>query len=176
MKTKNSQHRWLQDENDRIEPTSTDQRQLLTTKPNAKQGPVESVVSNDKMDRFKSPTTDWASPEDLNKKLWLKSLSNTEAKYSNIERECLAVLFGLGKFQYYIHGRHTLVETDHSPLEQVFKKNIAEAPARLQRMLSRCLKFDIQVQYKRGVAIPVADDLSRISVKGEIPVKQERAY
>ena len=28
-------------------------------------------------------------------------------------------------------GRHTLVETDHSPLEQIFKKKIAEAPARL---------------------------------------------
>lgn len=55
-------------------------------------------------------------------------LNNTESRYSNIERECLAVMFGLEKFEYYLLGRHTLVEADHSPLEQIFKKNTAEAP------------------------------------------------
>ena len=34
-------------------------------------------------------------------------------------------------------GRQTVVESDHSPLEQIFKKNIADAPARLQRILLR---------------------------------------
>ena len=64
-----------------------------------------------------------------------RSLTGAESRYSNIERECLAVMYGLEKFEYYLMGRHTLVETDHSPLEQIFKKNVAEAPARLQRML-----------------------------------------
>ena len=91
-----------------------------------------------------------------------RSLTNTESRYSNIERECLAVMFGLEKFEYYLLGRHTLVETDHSPLEQIFKKNIAEAPARLQRLLLRCMKFDIEVRYRRGETIPVADALSRV--------------
>ena len=84
----------------------------------------------------------------------------TESRYSNIERECLAMMFGLEKFEYYLFGRHTLVETDHSPLEQIFKKNIAEALARLQRLLLRCMKFDIEVKYRRGETIPVADALS----------------
>ena len=91
-----------------------------------------------------------------------RSLTETESRYSNIERECLAVMFGLEKFEYYLFGRHTLVETDHSPLEQIFKKNIAEAPARLQRLLLRCMKFDIEVRYRRGETIPVADALSRV--------------
>ena len=90
-----------------------------------------------------------------------RSLTGTESRYSNIERECLAVMFGVEKFEYYLLGRHTLVETDHSPLEQIFKKNIAEAPARLQRLLLRCMKFDIEVRYRRGETIPVADALSR---------------
>ena len=71
-------------------------------------------------------------------------------------------MFGLEKFEYYLLWRHTLVETDHSPLEQIFKKNIAEAPARLQRLLLRCIKFDIEVRYRRGKTIPVADVLSRV--------------
>ena len=66
-----------------------------------------------------------------------RSLSDAETRYSNIERECLAVQYGLEKFEYYLMGRHTVVESDHSPLEQIFRKNIAEAPSRLQRMRSR---------------------------------------
>lgn len=61
----------------------------------------------------------------------------------------------LEKFEFYLLGRHTLIETVHSTLEQIFKKNIAEAPARLQRLLLRCLKFDIEVKYRRGENIPV---------------------
>ena len=91
-----------------------------------------------------------------------RSLTPTETRYSNIERETLAVVFGLEKFEYYLLGRQVLVETDHSPLEQIFKKNLAEVPSRLQRFILRCLKFDIQVKYKPGKTIPVADALSRV--------------
>ena len=58
------------------------------------------------------------------------------------------------------------VETDHSPLEQIFKKNINEAPGWLQRLLLRCLRFDVNVQYKPGRSIPVADALSRVCHTG----------
>ena len=92
-------------------------------------------------------------------------LEAIKSRSSNIERECLALMFGLGIFEYYLLGRHTLVETDHSPLEQIFKKNIAEVPARLQRLLLRCMKFDVEVKYRRGETIPVADALSRVCFK-----------
>ena len=91
-----------------------------------------------------------------------RSLTEAESRYSNIERECLAVTYGLEKFEYYLLGRSVTVETDHSPLEQIFKKNINEAPSRLQRLLLRCLRFDVHVQYKQGRSIPVADALSRV--------------
>ena len=93
---------------------------------------------------------------------WHPGHSDAESRYSNIERECLAVTYGLEKFEYYLLGRNVTVETDHSPLEQIFKKNINEAPGRLQRLLLRCLLFDVNVQYKPGRSIPVADALSRV--------------
>ena len=104
-----------------------------------------------------------------------RSLTDTESRYSNIERECLAVQNGLEKFEYYLMGRHTLVETDHSPLEQIFKKNVADAPARLQRMILGCLKFDIDVRYKPGIKVPVADALSRVCIPPK-PIDQPEEH
>ena len=59
------------------------------------------------------------------------SLTDGETRYCNIERECITVQYGLDKFENYLLGRHILVETDHSKLEQIFKKIVAEALAHL---------------------------------------------
>lgn len=59
-----------------------------------------------------------------------KLLTATESHYSNIEREMLAVLFGLEKFHYYAYGRPVVVESDHKPLEAIFKKYLSNAPPR----------------------------------------------
>ena len=66
---------------------------------------------------------------------------------------------------------HSLVETDHPPLAEIFKKNIADAPARLQRLLLRCLKFEIELRYRRQENIPVTDALSLMCLK-----KEERTF
>ena len=57
---------------------------------------------------------------------------------------CLAVMYGLENFEYYTLGRHILVETDHSPLEQIFKKKhcwstskIAESTAAVPQVRHR---------------------------------------
>ena len=55
-----------------------------------------------------------------------RTLTDTKKRYSNIERECMAVAYGLEKFEFYLLGRTTTIETDHSPIEQIFKKNIRE--------------------------------------------------
>ena len=43
------------------------------------------------------------------------SLTETESKYCNIEREMLGIVFGLEKFHHYAYGRHVTIETDHKP-------------------------------------------------------------
>ena len=68
-----------------------------------------------------------------------RSLTEAESRYSNIEHDCLAVTYALEKFQYYLLGWSVTVKTNHSPLEQIVKKNINEAPSRLQTLLLRCL-------------------------------------
>ena len=72
-----------------------------------------------------------------------KLLSETESRYSNIEREMLAA--------------------DHKPLEAIFKKHLASAPPRIARMMLRIQRYDAQIKYVPGKDIPIANALSRIS-------------
>ena len=55
-------------------------------------------------------------------------LTNTEKRYSNFERECLAVAYGLEKFEFYFLGRTAIIETGHSPLGQILKKKHQRKP------------------------------------------------
>ena len=57
------------------------------------------------------------------------------------------------------------VESDHKPLQSVFKKSLLCAPCRLQRMMLRLQRYNLQVVYKQGTQMFVADHLSRALLK-----------
>ena len=50
-----------------------------------------------------------------------RSLNSAEKNYAQIEKELLAILFGCTQYHQYISSKHVTVETDHKPLEYVFK-------------------------------------------------------
>ena len=54
-----------------------------------------------------------------------KSLTGTEHRYSNIEREVLGILHGLKNFHHYCFVREGHVITSHKPLVAVFKNDMA---------------------------------------------------
>ena len=92
-----------------------------------------------------------------------KALTPTEQRYANIEREMLACVFGAERFHTYVFGREFTIESDHKPLEQINLKNLADTPARLQRMLLRLQNYDVTIKYRPGKEMLVADALSRYS-------------
>ena len=61
-----------------------------------------------------------------------KSLTDTETRYANIERELLAIVFACQRFNTYVLGRPFTVESDHKPLEMIHQKSLASAPPQLQ--------------------------------------------
>ncbi|KAK3716424.1 hypothetical protein QZH41_000491 [Actinostola sp. cb2023] len=94
-----------------------------------------------------------------------RTLSPTEQRYAQIEKECLAIVFGCTKFSQYITRRAKVtIESDHKPLQSIFKKSLLEAPCRLQRMMLRLQRFNLDVMYKPGPQMYIADHLSRASV------------
>ena len=67
-----------------------------------------------------------------------RTLSAVEQRYAQIEKECLTIVFGCQKFSQYIRRREKVtVESDHKPLQSIFKKSLLCAPSRLQRMMLR---------------------------------------
>lgn len=72
------------------------------------------------------------------------TLSQVEQRYAQIEKECLAIVFACAKFSQYITRREVIpVETDHKPLQSIFKKSLLTAPSRLQRMLLRLQCYNL---------------------------------
>jgi len=91
-----------------------------------------------------------------------RSMTAAETRYAQIEKELLAIQWACHKFDIYLFGRDVVhVESDHKPLENIFKKNLADAPLRLQRMLLKLQRYNVQVTYKRGAEMYIADTLSR---------------
>ncbi|KAK2716625.1 hypothetical protein QYM36_006937 [Artemia franciscana] len=91
-----------------------------------------------------------------------RSLSETEQRCSQMEKEMLAITFACKRFHQYLFGRTICVTTDHKPLESIFGKSIQRTPPRLQRMMLAIQPYDIKLRYKPGKTIPVADTLSRL--------------
>ena len=91
-----------------------------------------------------------------------KALTPTESNYANIERELLAVVFGLERFHTFVYGKPLVVFSDHKPLENIIKKPLNSTPPRLQRMLLRIQPYNAAIQYRPGKEMVYADYLSRI--------------
>ena len=91
-----------------------------------------------------------------------KSLSDTETRYACIERELLAIVFGMQRFHTYLYGRKFKVITDHKPLVMIRQKPLTRAPPRLQRMMLKLQGYQLDIEYRPGREMTLADTLSRL--------------
>ena len=109
-----------------------------------------------------------------------RSLSKSEQNYAAIELECLAVLFGLQKYDQYVFGHSDVqVHTDHKPLETIIKKSILSAPKRIQSMLLSMQRYQFKVFWKPGSSQVTADWLSRHTAhceKQDEPATREQVF
>ena len=97
-----------------------------------------------------------------------RALTETQTRYAQIEKELLAICVGVNKFYQYVYGTTFNVETDHKPLISIFKKPLNACPPRLQRMLLSLQKFDINLIYKPGKHLIIADALSRCNLETKV--------
>ena len=96
-----------------------------------------------------------------------RALTSAEQNYAQLEKELVAIVFACRKFHAYIYGKDVHVQTDHKPLETILKKPLANASPRVQRMMLRLQRYSLDVKYKPGKEMFLADTLSRAYVTGE---------
>ena len=90
-----------------------------------------------------------------------RSLTKAEEQYAQIEKELLAIVFGCERFHCYTYGVKVDVQSDHKPLEPIMKKPLSQTPPRIQRLLIRLQKYQLEVRYVPGKYLYIADTLSR---------------
>ncbi|XP_065902585.1 uncharacterized protein [Dysidea avara] len=84
------------------------------------------------------------------------SMSETETRYAQIEKEALAITWACEKFSTYILGKHISIETDHKPLVPLLGNNYS-------------------IQHVPGKLLYAADTLSRAPLREESDAQPYRA-
>ncbi|KII70823.1 Retrovirus-related Pol polyprotein from transposon gypsy [Thelohanellus kitauei] len=82
-----------------------------------------------------------------------RTLKKAENNYSTTEKEALAIIYAVKKFNEYIYGRKFNIVTDHKPLEGIFdsKSGLSSiASSRITRWWSYLAGYNYMVTYRSG--------------------------
>nr|XP_054919421.1 uncharacterized protein K02A2.6-like [Dermacentor andersoni] len=96
-----------------------------------------------------------------------RTLTHAEKNYSQLEKEALALVFGVTKFRDYLLGREFILVTDHQPLVGLLREDRPVPPmasARIQRWALFLSQYSYRIEYKAGKENANADALSRLPV------------
>ena len=104
-------------------------------------------------------------------------LSKSEQNYSQIEKEALALIFGVKKFHLYLSGWIFTLVTDHKPLTTIFRPKRGTPPlaaAHLQRWSLILSAYSYNIEYRSTEAHANADSLLRLPLKSqEAPITSD---
>ena len=98
-----------------------------------------------------------------------RTLNSAERNYSQIEKEGLAVVYGVKKFHQYLLGLKFQVYTDHKPLLGLLgesKPIPVHSAARIQRWALLLAGYNYELMYRRGAQNANADAMSRLPIEG----------
>ena len=103
------------------------------------------------------------------------SLTSTEVKYAQIEKESLAITYACEYFSDYLIGKPFHIFTDHKPLVSLLgSKALDSLPPRVQRFRMRLMRFTYTISHVPGKNLTVADTLSRAPVT--LPTSEEMQF
>ena len=92
-----------------------------------------------------------------------RALTQQEKKYSQTEKEALAVVWGCERFHIFLYGKSFNILTDHQPLKVLYSNNGKPSP-RILRWSLRMQSYEYKVQHIPGSTNP-ADILSNSPLK-----------
>ena len=87
-----------------------------------------------------------------------RKLLPRETRYSTIERECLAIVWAIQKFQVYLYGKQFVLQTDHKPLVYLHRSKVSNS--RLMHWALQLQPYKFTIQAIKGSHNVGADYLS----------------
>ena len=108
-----------------------------------------------------------------------RTLAPAEKKYSQLDKDGLAIIFGIKKFHQHVYGRSFQITSDHKPLLGLLGENKGVpvmASARVQRWALTLAAYEYRLVYTEGKDNGNSDALSRLplpSYPSEVPVPGE---
>lgn len=96
-----------------------------------------------------------------------RTLTELERKYSQTEKEALALVWAVEHFKIFLFGKRFDLITDHKPLEFLFGQK-SKPCARVERWVLRLQAFRYDIKYRPG-KINIADPLSRLCEYHNVP-------
>ena len=105
------------------------------------------------------------------------TLTAAERNYAQLEKEALALVFGIKKFHQYLFGRKFTLVTDHRPLLAILgpKKMIPPlAAARMQRWALLLSAYSYDLEFRTSEKHANADGLSRLPLHTTSPAGYSR--
>lgn len=93
-----------------------------------------------------------------------KTLSQTEKRYAQTEKEALALVWAVEHFHYYLYGTKFTLFTDHKPLLCIYGAK-AIPSRRIERWILRLQSYNFVIKYIKG-SQNIADIFSRLCQDG----------
>ena len=91
-----------------------------------------------------------------------RSMNEAEKEYVQVEKEALAITWGIIRFHSYLYGHRFQVETDNKPLGTIFERGLLSAPARIQGFMLKLQCYDFVLQWTPRRYMRLEDALSKI--------------
>ena len=89
-----------------------------------------------------------------------RALTDVERRYSQMEREVLAIVRAIERLHLYLYGGKFTLLTDCKPLEMTLNNPASKPPTRIERWYLRLQDYDFDIRYIKGTENP-SDVLSR---------------
>ena len=89
-------------------------------------------------------------------------LSDTQTRWSTIEKEAYAIFYAVNKLHYILYGTKFVIKTDHQPL--IYLLNAPSSNKKVQNWMLQLAAYDCKIEHIKGTDNTMADMLSRAPV------------
>ncbi|VDI43801.1 Hypothetical predicted protein [Mytilus galloprovincialis] len=86
-------------------------------------------------------------------------LSDTQSRWSTIEKEAFSIHYALQKLDHYLHGAEFIIRTDHTPLKYLLLS--PQCNKKLQLWALGIASYNCKIEWLAGTDNTIADYLSR---------------